>query len=101
MLKNYIIFSSKFFHLFYVKIFAFKNFDGRNVWKNLITPPLNQGNCGSCWAFAATSTLADRFSIQSQGKLKVKLSPTKLILCNTLNKDLQTKSEALAVRTTK
>ena len=45
-----------------------KSFDGREVWKGLITPPKNQGTCGSCWAFASTGVLADRFNIQSDRK---------------------------------
>ena len=64
-----------------------KNFDGREVWKGLITPVRNQGRCGSCWAFASTSTLADRFNIQSVGKMHVVLSPAKLILCDFMGKE--------------
>ena len=62
-------------------------FDGRKVWKGLITKPKNQGTCGSCWAFATTSTLADRFNIQSMGLLNVDLSATKLILCDQQGKE--------------
>lgn len=57
-------------------------FDGPTIWKDFLSPALNQKSCGSCWAFASTGTLADRFNIQSLGKMHVKLSPTRLILCS-------------------
>lgn len=66
-------------------------FDGRKVWKGLLTPVMNQGRCGSCWAFASTSTLADRFNIQSVGLMNVQLSPTKLILCDFMGKEFEIK----------
>jgi Papain family cysteine protease len=66
------------------------NFDGRKVWDGMITPPFNQGQCGSCWAFATTSMLSDRFNIQSLGVLNVQLSPAKLILCDWQGKELDT-----------
>ena len=59
-----------------------KQFDGRKVWKNALTPVMNQGNCGSCWAFACTSVLSNRFNIQSRGLMQLKLSPAKIILCD-------------------
>jgi hypothetical protein len=66
-------------------------FDGREVWKGLLNKPENQGTCGACWAFASTGTLADRFNIQSLGKLKIELSPTKLLLCDFGEKNFEIK----------
>lgn len=59
-----------------------ESLDGRIVWKDLLTPVQNQGTCGSCWAFASTGCLADRFNIQSMGLMHVVLSAAKLILCD-------------------
>ena len=58
------------------------NFNGLDIWKKYLSPVLNQGNCGSCWAFASVSTLSDRFNILSKGQLNLSLSPIKLLLCN-------------------
>ena len=59
-----------------------KNFDGRQVWNGLLTPVMNQGSCGSCWAFASSGMLGDRFNIRSLGLMHVELSPAKMILCD-------------------
>ena len=58
------------------------DFDGREVWVGLLPPVMNQGQCGSCWAFASTGALAARFNIQSMGLLNIQLSTLKLILCD-------------------
>lgn len=59
-----------------------ETFDGRKAWEGCLTPPLNQGNCGSCWAFSAASCLSDKFNIQSMGQLNIQLSPTRILLCS-------------------
>lgn len=64
-------------------------FDGRSVWKDFLSPIRQQGTCGSCWAFASTSTLADRFNIQSVGKYNVSLSPARLLICNYNGKEFE------------
>lgn len=59
-----------------------KFFDGRKKWNGLLSPVMNQGNCGACWSFSSTSCLADRMSIQSLGQIRVILSPAKPIICD-------------------
>ena len=66
-------------------------FDGRITWDGLISPVRNQGKCGSCWAFASTGALADRFNIQSMGLLNLELSPAKLILCDWQGNEMKVK----------
>jgi len=63
-------------------------FDGRVVWKSLLGEVEDQGGCGSCWAFASTTSLAQRFNIQSRGLMNIRLSQTKLILCDWGGKEL-------------
>ena len=59
-----------------------KNFDAREQWKNCIHPIRDQKHCGSCWAFAASEVLSDRFCIASQGQVDVVLSPQDLVSCD-------------------
>lgn len=42
----------------------------------------DQGECGSCWAFAASGLLADRFCIHTDGAINQRLSPQEMINCN-------------------
>jgi len=62
-------------------------FNTREQWPNCNTVIKEQQQCGSCWAFAATSTLAERFCIQSEGKIKVNLSPQDMVSCDVGNGD--------------
>lgn len=65
------------------KNFKYPNeFNGRNIWRGLLSPIVNQMGCGSCWAFAAVCVLADRFNIHSKGTLNLQLSPVPIVLCN-------------------
>ena len=45
----------------------------------VVTPPKNQGGCGSCWAFSATETLESHIAITTK-KLFV-LSPQQIVSC--------------------
>jgi len=60
------------------------SFDGVKVWNKKLTPVWKQGTCGSCWAFTVASTLSDRFNIQSLGIMDIMLSPTELLLCDSI-----------------
>jgi cathepsin B len=71
------------------------SFNGKEVWKDLLSPVIDQGRCGSCWAFASTSVLADKFNIQSYGQLQLQLSPTKLIICG---KDFESKFAVINIK---
>jgi hypothetical protein len=50
----------------------------------LFSPPACAGHCGSCWAFAATGSLADRTCIRRKGNITT-LSPQDLLDCEKLN----------------
>lgn len=62
-----------------------KNFDTRQAFPGCIGAVLNQGQCGSCWAFASTEVLSDRFCIQSGGRINVTLSPQDALGCEELH----------------
>jgi len=56
------------------------SFDARKQWGACIHPIRDQARCGSCWAFAATEVLSDRFCIA--GKNVGVLSPQFLVSCD-------------------
>lgn len=54
-----------------------------NAHKNFYVPSIDQGKCGSCWAFSTVICLTDRLNILKKKKvLKTTLSPNLLLLCN-------------------
>jgi len=59
-----------------------EEFDATKQWPDCVHPIRNQGKCGSCWAFASSEVLSDRFCIASQGKINVVLSPEDLVSCD-------------------
>lgn len=59
-------------------------FNAKQKWPSSIHPVRNQNNCGSCWAFALTGMMSDRFDIL--GCSKGVLSPQDLVSCDTLDK---------------
>jgi len=57
-------------------------FDSRTQWPGCVHPIRDQARCGSCWAFAGSEVLSDRFCIKSGGKVNVTLSPQDLVSCD-------------------
>jgi len=62
-----------------------KEFDPRTKWS--YCPSLkeirDQGSCGSCWAFAATEAMTDRYCIANRGKQRFHFSADNLVSCCT------------------
>ncbi|AEE27413.1 putative cathepsin B [Arabidopsis thaliana] len=58
-----------------------KEFDARTAWSQCtsIGRILDQGHCGSCWAFGAVESLSDRFCIKYN--MNVSLSVNDLLAC--------------------
>lgn len=59
-----------------------KSYDFRVNWKDCAAPIKNQQKCGSCWAFAGSTSLAMRFCVASKGAINVVLSPQDSISCD-------------------
>ncbi|AGO85005.1 Papain-like cysteine peptidase [Pandoravirus salinus] len=75
------------------------NFDGRKQWNGLLSPVLDQGQCGGCWAFSSAGVLGDRFAIHTKGAFGLALSPEHLILCG-FSKPLAVGNVSRAARAT-
>jgi cathepsin B len=59
------------------------SFDARKQWPSFIHPIRDQAQCGSCWAFSGAEVLGDRFTIATNGKTNVVLSPEDMVSCDT------------------
>lgn len=62
-----------------------KAFDAREQWPKCIHEIRDQKQCGSCWAFAASEALSDRFCIASKADVNVVLSPEDMVECDKTN----------------
>lgn len=64
-----------------------ETFDWRSekLGSQCIHPIRNQLHCGSCWAFAGSEALSDRFCIASNGTVNVVLSPQYMVSCDKSN----------------
>ena len=58
------------------------SYDWRKTWSVCSHKIKDQAQCGSCWSFAGSTTLAYRFCQASKGKVNVVLSPQDSISCD-------------------
>jgi len=60
-----------------------KDFDPRKKWPNCpsLKEVRDQGSCGSCWAFAATAAMTDRWCIATKGQKQFHFSAEDLVSC--------------------
>lgn len=62
-----------------------ESFDAREAWPGCVTPVINQGLCGSCWAVASAQAMTDRLCVaatKANQKVKRFLSPQHLLSCD-------------------
>jgi len=61
-----------------------QSFDSRQQWSNCqaMFDPLDQGDCGSCWAFGCVKSLSQRFCVASNGSFNLDLSEQQMVSCN-------------------
>jgi cathepsin B len=61
-----------------------ENFNAAEKWPGCVHAIRDQQHCGSCWAFAASEVISDRFCIASNKQIDVVLSPQYLVSCNNI-----------------
>jgi hypothetical protein len=72
--------------LTYRKIKSTETLPENFVWHpNILTAVRDQGQCGSCWAFAISSSIADRIMIKTKGNINVPLSVQHLLNCSLIS----------------
>jgi len=61
-----------------------KAFDSRKQWSNCTAMfnPLDQGQCGSCWAFGCVKSLSQRFCVATNSSFNLELSEQQMVSCN-------------------
>lgn len=62
-----------------------ESFDVREKWPKcakLVSEPVDQGECGSCWAVAPSKVMSDRLCIATKGEVRTHLSAMQLLACN-------------------
>jgi len=59
------------------------NFDARTTWPTFVHPIRDQGQCGSCWAHAASETFSDKLAIATNGSVNEIFSVQELVSCDT------------------
>jgi len=60
-------------------------FDSREKWPKCVHAIRHQDHCGSCWAFAGSEVLSDRFCIASNQTKDAVLSPQYMVSCDPKN----------------